>query len=104
MAANEFPWLVYLKIYFWSGDSATCGGTLIDSRWVLTAAHCLFGAVNVSVTLGAHDITSSSSDLYQQKFSTRSWTSHPQWRYGDVENDIAVIQLPVAAQLSGKQP
>lgn len=99
---NEFPWVAYLQVFFWSGTSAQCGGTLIHERWILTAAHCLYGVVNVTVVLGAHDINSPSS-LGRQTFSTKKWTSHPLWRYGDVENDIAVVELPVAATMTSKR-
>ncbi|KAF2900708.1 hypothetical protein ILUMI_05478 [Ignelater luminosus] len=52
---GEFPWLVYLK----SGQSNkfVCGGSLINSRYVLTAGHCVTDRSNiVSVRLGEHNV------------------------------------------------
>lgn len=98
---NEFPWLAFLTIYFWNGDAAHCGATLISDRWILTAAHCTYGAVSINVTLGAHDVSLSSSDPFQQMFSTRKWITHPSFAYGDVENDLALIEVPQSISLSG---
>ena len=39
---NEFPWHVIINIR----GAAACGGTLIDSNTVITAAHCLHEAPN----------------------------------------------------------
>jgi secreted trypsin-like serine protease len=36
---KQFPWQVYLI----ADDSWLCGGSLIVTNWVLTAAHCVYG-------------------------------------------------------------
>jgi elastase-2 len=102
---NAFPWMAHLKVKFWSGDAAECGGILIDANHVLTAAHCLFGVISVKVTLGAHDVTSPPlSSSNQQIFDVNSGSnlkSHPDWNYGKVEDDIALIRLPYPAYFNG---
>jgi len=35
---GQFPWQVALRV---ENDSYFCGGSLISSQWVLTAAHCV---------------------------------------------------------------
>lgn len=50
---EDFPWMVTL---YTSGNSFTCGGSIIAPNWILTAAHCLpissiqYGATNRSAT------------------------------------------------------
>ncbi|KAH8278574.1 hypothetical protein KR018_005334 [Drosophila ironensis] len=60
---NEFPWMVLLEYRRVNGNglATSCAGSLINQRYVLTAAHCLVGVIErevgtlVSVRLGEHD-------------------------------------------------
>ncbi|XP_074596646.1 venom protease-like [Brevipalpus obovatus] len=41
VSPHKYPWLTFIKI-FKNGGSYSCGGSLIDSRRVITAAHCVY--------------------------------------------------------------
>ncbi|WED21580.1 serine protease [Vibrio sp. JC009] len=43
-SSREYPWMVAL----YSGDAFICGGVLISSGWVATAAHCVFDSFDTS--------------------------------------------------------
>ena len=90
---NEFPWQVGLVGS--SGTRPFCGGTLISSDTVLTAAHCKTDLTRFRVSLGEHDITRSDGE---QLVTASQWISHPNYNQGSSNYDFAIVKLsqPVA--------
>ncbi|KAF4465910.1 trypsin-related protease [Fusarium albosuccineum] len=83
---GDFPYLVSLLQY----GSAWCGGSLLDSRTVLTAAHCVAGrnASDFQVRAG-----SLNWDAGGQKVNVSFFNVHPSYNSSNADNDIAIVRL-----------
>ncbi|XP_070570773.1 transmembrane protease serine 9-like [Ptychodera flava] len=89
----EWPWMVLLTR---SKSSALCGGSLIDSRWIVTAAHCVEGMSADSddkpeIHLGK--INRQVVEKNQVKCDPDDIIVHPDYNNRTFDSDIALIRL-----------
>ncbi|XP_066150596.1 brachyurin-like isoform X2 [Euwallacea fornicatus] len=90
---HSLPYQVGLII----DDRKFCGGVLISSKYVLTAAHCVSYCSGVQVILGAHNINYVEDT---QIISLNPTVIVHQNYSGSYENDIALLKLSTYVQLT----
>lgn len=89
--AHEFPWQASVRRK--SSDSHFCGGSIINQRWIITAAHCMSGETPniVSVVIGDH--TRNAANSVRRSLDVESIHVHEQYNSRTLINDIALIKV-----------
>ncbi|KXN66304.1 trypsin-like serine protease, partial [Conidiobolus coronatus NRRL 28638] len=87
----SFPFVVSLQ----ENGRHFCGGSLLDDRTVLTAAHCTdeYPDNVITVNIRRHDLKKSSTDEGGQSIKITRQTRHPEYDEEETNNDIAIWKL-----------
>lgn len=97
---GQFPHQALLLARFREFEQlGRCGGTLISKRFVLTAAHCVDGAISVDVHLGAL-YTNRTNEPGRIIRRTSVYHVHPRFMSIGFADDIALIDLKKPVQFT----
>ena len=75
-----------------------CGGSLVSSQHVVTAAHCTHGhtAASIEVLVGEHD----TSDTEADRHNISAITHHPSYNHTTLDFDVSVLTLAAPINFS----
>ncbi|KAM5221526.1 coagulation factor IX [Ctenodactylus gundi] len=86
---GQFPWQVLLK----SDTKAFCGGSIVNEKWIVTAAHCINPGVKIEVVAGEYD-TDKQEDTEQTRNVIQIILHHSyNATVNKYNHDIALLEL-----------
>ncbi|CAG9860337.1 unnamed protein product [Phyllotreta striolata] len=102
---NEFPWMALLGYSSYRGTVYKCGGTIINDRHILTAAHCIKSPQNpYTVRVGEYNLATRNDCVTLlngkvkcsprvQNLAVEQSIIHPEYNNRTITNDIALIRV-----------
>ena len=98
---HSYPWQVRARICSSYRCTYLCGGSLISSRFAITAAHCIpYRGDRGLVTVGAHYIFDNDPNSSARNYTIDRVIGHPEWNRYQRVNDIALVRTATSMQAS----
>lgn len=100
----QWPWMVSVRLALVPGKlfAHKCGGAIINSRWILTASHCIdkSPAEAIRVRFAEHDLSHSNEKYRHFDRPVEKVISHSQFDPDTFANDIALLKLTQPVEYS----
>ncbi|XP_063907843.1 serine protease grass-like [Zophobas morio] len=114
----EFPWMALLSYRTRNGPQFKCGGTIINQKYILTAAHCLANLKTplIGVRVGEHNIRTQKDCEFDkwngeicappyQDLGVEAVITHPEFSSRYLSNDIGLIRVsPIDLSQENSRP
>ncbi|XP_054716392.1 limulus clotting factor C-like [Uloborus diversus] len=91
--AGEWPWMVAIAINYKNFSNVVCGGALIDTQTVLTAAHCFDTPDVFELFFGKYRRQTADDDEKVEKRTNLTVKIHPNYNKTTYDSDIAVVRF-----------
>lgn len=95
-SSGAWPWQVAVLDKKKGKKRLICGGTLISSEFVLTAAHCVTNIMHI--VAGDYDL--GEKEGHEQERRVIRTFKHPYYNKNNVDNDIALLKLESPLELT----
>ena len=91
----QYPWMVYLEVDSIDDETISCTGSIINDRFILTAAHCLANDVRqihawLDIGIKKQQLRITEMD---KRIAIKSYKIHEKYTSRSQHNDIAVIEV-----------
>ncbi|KAK9687542.1 Suppressor of tumorigenicity 14 protein [Basidiobolus ranarum] len=96
---SNYPWMAFTYLQNnATGDMRWCGGVVLDSTTILSAAHCFHEKPvgNVMVHLLRQDLRKKAEEEGGVTIPAVNITIHPNWNRDEAVNDFAILKLAKA--------